>query len=81
MDKPSRTSTATTVRAMVPFVSGESQSEVFEGELVFDHADPYAVTMHLEARSGSVVWTFARELLATASTSRPATATCRSGPA
>jgi len=64
MDKPSRTSTSTTVRAMVPFISGESQSEVFEGELVFDHADPYAVTMRLEARSGSVVWTFARELLA-----------------
>ena len=63
MDKPSR-STATTVRATVPFISGESQSEVFEGELVFDHADPYAVAMHLEARSGTVVWTFARELLA-----------------
>ncbi len=64
MDQPSRSSTATTVRAMVPFISGESQNESFEGELVFDRADPYAVTMHLEARSGSVVWTFARELLA-----------------
>ena len=64
MNKPSRSSTATTVRAMVPFISGESPNEAFEGELVFDHVDPYAVTMRLDAKSGSVVWTFARELLA-----------------
>jgi hypothetical protein len=66
MDKPSRstsTSTATTVRATVPFISGESQHELLEGELVFEHSDPYAVAMHLEARSGTVVWTFARDLL------------------
>ena len=63
MNKPSR-STTTTVRATVPFISGESQSELLAGELVFDHTDPYAVAMHLEARSGTVVWTFARELLA-----------------
>jgi hypothetical protein len=63
MEKPSR-STATTVRAAVPFISGEAHSELLEGELVFDPCDPYAVAMHLEARSGTVVWTFARELLA-----------------
>ena len=63
MDKPSRSTSATTVRASVPFISGETQTELIEGELVFDHADPYAVVMHLEARSGTVVWTFARELL------------------
>ena len=63
MDEPSRSSTATTVRAIVPFLSGDSHSEQLEGELVFDHADPYAVAMYLEAKSGSVVWTFARELL------------------
>ncbi len=63
MDKPSR-STATTVQTTVPFISGEMQSELLEGELVFDANDPYAVVMHLEARSGTVVWTFARELLA-----------------
>ena len=63
MDKPSPTTSATTVRACVPFLSGETQTELIEGELVFDHADPYAVVMHLEARSGTVVWTFARELL------------------
>jgi hypothetical protein len=64
MDKPSRSTTASIVRTSVPFISGESQCELLEGELVFDPADPYAVVMHLEARSGAVVWTFARELLA-----------------
>ena len=64
MDEPSRSSTATTVRAVLPFISGDSHNELFEGELVFDHADPYAVAMSLDAKSGSVVWTFARELLA-----------------
>jgi hypothetical protein len=63
MDNASR-STATTVRAAVPFISGESHTELLEGELVFDPADPYAVVMNLEARSGTVVWTFARDLLA-----------------
>jgi sporulation and cell division protein SsgA len=64
MDKTPRSTTATTVRASVPFISGESQTELIEGELVFDHTDPYAVVMHLEAKSGTVTWTFARELLA-----------------
>jgi hypothetical protein len=63
MDQNLPSTTATTVRASVPFISGESQTELIEGELVFDHADPYAVVMHLEARSGTVTWTFARELL------------------
>jgi hypothetical protein len=62
--EPSTPSTTDTVVVSVPFVSGESQSEFLEGELVFDPADPYAVSMNLEARSGTVTWTFARELLA-----------------
>ena len=62
MEKPTRSS-ATTVRAAVPFISGECQSGLLEGELIFDLTDPYAVAMHLKARSGTVVWTFARELL------------------
>ena len=63
MDQPSR-STDTTVRSAMPFISGESHNELFEGELVFDPADPYAVVMSLEAKCGTVVWTFARDLLA-----------------
>jgi hypothetical protein len=57
-------SSTTTVRLTVPFVSGEVMTDLLEGELVFDAADPYAITMHLEARSGRVTWSFARELLA-----------------
>ncbi len=64
MDKTSRSTTATTVRSTVPFLSGDAQCELLEGELVFEPSDPYAVSMRLEARSGTVVWTFARELLA-----------------
>jgi len=52
------------LRTAVPFLSGESATEHLDGEFSFDPADPYAVTMKLEARSGSVTWTFARELLA-----------------
>ncbi len=52
------------LRAVVPFLSGETATEHLDGEFSFDPADPYAVTMKLEARSGSVTWTFARELLA-----------------
>lgn len=63
MDKPSRSTAAGTVRACVPFISGETRTAPIEGELVFDPADPYAVEMHLVAKSGTVVWTFARELL------------------
>jgi hypothetical protein len=64
MDQPSRSTSTSTVRVTVPFIAGEAQSELLEGELIFDPADPYAVVMHLEARSGTVTWTFARELLA-----------------
>lgn len=63
MDKPSP-GTSTTVRVTVPFISGDAQTELLEGEIIFDHADPYAVAMHLAAKSGTVIWTFARELLA-----------------
>src|ERR1044072_7899784 len=55
--------TTATVLVVVPFISGEAQSEFLEGELVFNPSDPYAVSMNLEARSGTVTWTFARELL------------------
>lgn len=62
MDKPSHT--ATTVCATMPFLSGDPHTELLEGEFIFHPEDPYAVEMHLEVRSGTVVWTFARQLLA-----------------
>jgi hypothetical protein len=55
--------TTDTVVASVPFASGEAQSEFLAGELVFNPSDPYAVSMNLQARSGTVTWTFARDLL------------------
>jgi hypothetical protein len=61
--EPNTPSTTDTVVVSVPFISGEAHSEFLEGELVFDPADPYAISMNLEARSGTVTWTFARELL------------------
>ncbi len=61
---PSSEITQVVLRTAVPFLSGESATEHLDGEFSFDPADPYAVTMKLEARSGSVTWTFARELLA-----------------
>ena len=47
----------------VSFITGETQSELLDGELIFDPSDPYAVRMQLEARAGTITWTFARELL------------------
>jgi hypothetical protein len=64
MDQPSRRTATATIHVAVPFISGVDQNELIEGELVFDPAEPYAVAMHLQARAGTVVWTFARELLA-----------------
>ena len=62
LEQPSRRTTDT-VRATVPFLTGEACTELLEGELVYDPADPYAVAMHLEARLGTVIWSFARDLL------------------
>ena len=57
--------TGIVLRTAVPFLSGESATEHLDGEFSFDPADPYAVTdRRLEAQSGSVTWTFARDLLA-----------------
>ena len=61
---PTRETTDVVLRTAVPFLSGEAATEHLDGEFSYDPADPYAVTMRLEARSGSVTWTFARDLLA-----------------
>jgi hypothetical protein len=56
--------TSATVTASLSFVAGETRTEPLDGELLFDPADPYAVTMRLEASTGTVIWAFARQLLA-----------------
>jgi hypothetical protein len=62
---PAPGTTTRSIRATVPFVSGEVQPIEILGDFVFDPADPYAV--HLVIGRGddpAVTWTFARELLA-----------------
>ncbi len=51
------------VSVPVSFITGDTQTELLDGVLLFDPTDPYAVEMQLEARAGTVTWTFARELL------------------
>ena len=63
MDKSQDRATSSTVRAPMTFTCGDASGSRLGGALVFDSTDAYAVAMHLEARSGLVVWTFARELL------------------
>jgi hypothetical protein len=54
-----------TISVTVPFASGESVAQELQGELLFDPADPYAITMHVHPVVGPpVTWTFARQLLA-----------------
>lgn len=62
---PQAPSATTSVTVTVPLVSGESQPQHLEGDLVFDPSDPYAVRLHVRPVVGPpVTWTFARELLA-----------------
>lgn len=54
---------STVVRARVPLLAGEGETEVMDGELRYDTADPYAVTLEVTDGPRRVSWTFARELL------------------
>ncbi len=54
----------TTIRTPVSLVAGDEETEVLDGELRYDTDDPFAVTLEVQADSGPVTWTFARELLA-----------------
>ena len=63
MDQPRRT-TAQTVTAAVTLVSGEHETESLDGEFRYDAADPYAVVLTVRTPTGTVVWSFARDLLA-----------------
>ena len=76
------TTETTVVVQWCPFLSGEAQSELLEGELVFDPSDPYAVSMNLEARSGTRDLDLRPRAARRRASTRPAaTATSRSGPA
>ena len=45
------------------FVDPEGEAASLEAELVFDPADPFAITMVFQAGEQEVLWTFGRELL------------------
>jgi hypothetical protein len=45
------------------FVAPEGEATSIAAELVYDPADPFAVTMVCQAESQEVAWTFGRELL------------------
>ena len=64
MEQPTPATEATTIRVDVPLISGEAETETLGGELAYDINDPYAVTLRVDARSGPVIWTFSRDLLA-----------------
>ncbi len=55
------TTTVTQARQITSVDSGEEREVI--SELVYDPADPYAVSMLLRSPSGIVGWSFARELL------------------
>jgi hypothetical protein len=65
MENPTPPSATDTIRATVPFISGEVHPAQLVGELVFDPADPYAVRLVVGADGEpGVTWSFARDLLA-----------------
>ena len=54
----------TVLNLAVPILSGEAETTTMGGELEYDTADPFAVTLVVDSRKGPVRWTFSRELLA-----------------
>jgi hypothetical protein len=60
-----QTKTARVVRETVSleFVDHQGEASAIDADLVFDPADPYAVTMVFRTGVQEVLWTFGRELL------------------
>ena len=60
-----QTKTARVVRENVSleFVDQQGEASAIDADLVFDPADPYAVTMVFRTGVQEVLWTFGRELL------------------
>jgi Streptomyces sporulation and cell division protein, SsgA len=45
------------------FVNTQGEPTSLEADLVFDPADPYAITMNFRSGEHEVLWTFGRELI------------------
>ncbi|GAB3990142.1 SsgA family sporulation/cell division regulator [Nocardioides marmoraquaticus] len=63
MSKQTRTAQAVTENVELEFVDQQGEATALEADLVFDPADPFAVTMVFRNSTQEVRWTFGRELL------------------
>ena len=61
--KQTKTGQVITENVELEFVDPQGASTSIDADLVFDPADPYAVTMVFRTGAQDVLWTFGRELL------------------
>ena len=61
--KQTKTAQVVTENVELEFVDPQGESTSIDADLVFDPADPYAVTMVFRTGVQEVLWTFGRELL------------------
>ena len=61
--KQTKTGQVITENVELEFVDPQGESTSIDSDLVFDPADPYAVTMVFRTGVQEVLWTFGRELL------------------
>lgn len=62
--KQTKTARVVTDNVELEFVDQQGEATAIDADLVFDPADPYAVTMVFRTGVQEVFWTFGRELLA-----------------
>ena len=61
--KQTKTATVVTENVELEFVDAQGTATSLDADMVFDPADPYAVTMVFRTGAQEVHWTFGRELL------------------
>ena len=61
--KQTKTARVVTENVELEFVDPQGESTAIDSDLVFDPADPYAVTMVFRTGVQEVLWTFGRDLL------------------
>src|SRR6478736_4377323 len=61
--KQTKTAQVVTESVELEFVDPQGEATSIDADLVFDPADPYAVTMVFRTGVQEVLWTFGRELL------------------
>jgi hypothetical protein len=61
--KQTKTAQVVTENVELEFVDPQGEATSIDADLVFDPADPYAITMVFRTGVQEVLWTFGRELL------------------